>query len=311
MKTPQHREWKQAMDSELHGLETTECYELTRLPPDAKAIFAKWVLTIKTDSHGNILKYKARCTCRGDMLDEYSYDDISAPVASWTGIRLFLALTTLYKLTPLQLDINLAYLNAPLNDDVYMIPPEGSDTPAGLVWKLKKSLYGLKQSGKNWNNMLTDVLKSPVFNFVQHEGDPCLFTRLKGDEITILFIYVDDIYIASSNPNALGDFTLALQEHFELKVLGIPRQLLGIQIQWGEDFDAVHLCASKLILELAQEHNLTKDDIACIPLSPTYKRSKSYSPSPEDQRKPAMKALKKELPETRRQLYFYHEHVPP
>ena len=83
------------MDSELHGLRDTECYELVRLPPNEKEIFAKWVLTIKTDSHGNILKYKARCTCRGDMLDEDSYDDILALVASWTGIRLFLALTTL------------------------------------------------------------------------------------------------------------------------------------------------------------------------------------------------------------------------
>ena len=62
--------------------------------------------------------------------------DILSPVASWTEIRLFLVLTTLYQLTPLQLDINLAYLNAPLEEEVYLYPPPGSNTPNGFVWRL-------------------------------------------------------------------------------------------------------------------------------------------------------------------------------
>jgi hypothetical protein len=217
MQTPQATEWQKAIDSELHGLESTGCYEETTLPPHTKAIFAQWVLTINTDSFGNILKYKARCTCRGDMIPVKMNSDTSSPVASWTGIRLFLALTTLYRLTPLQLDINLAYLNASLDDEVYMYPPEGSNTPKGLVWRLRKSLYGLRQSGRNWNKLFVNVLCNDKFGFIQHPGDPCLFTRLRGDEITIMFIYVDDVYIASSNSNALDEFTTALRRHFELK----------------------------------------------------------------------------------------------
>ena len=120
--------------------------------------------------------------------------DSSSPVVSWTGIRTFLALTTLYNLTPLQMDINLAYLNAPLEEEVYMYPPEGSSTPKGKVWKLNKSLYGLKQSGRNWYKLFTDVLTSQKFKFSQLGGDKCLFTRKIGNETTVLFIYVDDIY---------------------------------------------------------------------------------------------------------------------
>ena len=82
------------------------------------------------------------------MLNFDEYNEVSSPVVSWTGIRTFLALITLYNLIPLQLDINLAYLNAPLEEDVYMYPPPGSSTPRGKVWKLNISLYGLKQSGK-------------------------------------------------------------------------------------------------------------------------------------------------------------------
>ena len=91
------------------------------------------VLAIKTDSFGQLLKFKARCTARGDMFRQGEFDDVSSPVAGWTSIRLFLALTALYKLTPLQLDINLAYLNAPLQEEIYMRPPPGSKTPPGLV----------------------------------------------------------------------------------------------------------------------------------------------------------------------------------
>ena len=116
-------QWQKAVDEELKGLHDTDCYTEEYLPPGKKAIFSKWVLTIKTDSLGNIRKYKARCTCRGDMLQYDEYNEVSSPVVSWTGIRTFLALTTLYHLIPLQLDINLAYLNAPLEEDVYMYPP--------------------------------------------------------------------------------------------------------------------------------------------------------------------------------------------
>ena len=118
------------------------------------------------------------------MIPAKMNSDTSSPVASWTGIRLFLALTTLYSLTPRQLDINLAYLNAPLDEEVYMYPPPGSNTSNELVWRLRKSLYGLRQSGRNWNKRFVNVLCNDEFGFVQHPGDPCLFTCLRGEEIT-------------------------------------------------------------------------------------------------------------------------------
>jgi hypothetical protein len=178
-----------------------------------------------------------------------------------------------------------------------MYPPPGSNTPKGLVWKLRKSLYGLRQSGRNWNKLFVNVLCNEEFGFVQHSGDPCLFTRLRGDEITIMFIYVDDVYIASSNPDSLEEFTNALQKHFDLKILGIPRQLLGVQIQWADDFKAVHLSASKLINELIVQHKPNEDDIRTTPMDPTYRQTKANSPSTEDQTKPEMIQLKQKYQE--------------
>ena len=62
---------------------------------------------------------------------------------------MFLALTVLLDLKPLQIDVDLAYLYANLEEPVYLRPPDGAKCPKGKVWKLKKSLYGLPQSGKN------------------------------------------------------------------------------------------------------------------------------------------------------------------
>ena len=225
------------------------------------------------------------------LREEDHAEDISSPVASWTGIRLFLALTTLYNLTPLQLDINLAYLNAPLEEDIYMHPPRGSTTPHGVYWKLEKSLYGLKQSGKNWHKMFTNVLQGQGFDFTQLGTEECLFTRLDGDEITILFIYVDDVYIASNHTDTLDAFHKELSKHFDLKILGIPRQLLGVQLQWGPNFNAVHLSASKLIKELIEEHKLTFAKYADTPMDPDYKPKKSDCPTLEERSTRQMKAL--------------------
>ena len=172
MRSPHAEKWQEAVDAEFKGLEDSGCYIETVLPPHKRAIFSKWVLAVKTDSFGNLLKFEAHCTARGDMLENDEFEDVSSPVAGWTSIKLFLALTTLYNLTPLQLDINLAYLNAPLQEEIYMHPPPGSNTTPGKVWKLEKSLYGLKQSGKNWNELFTDVLKVVISTLTNSEKTP-------------------------------------------------------------------------------------------------------------------------------------------
>jgi hypothetical protein len=112
-------------------------------------------------------------------------------------------------------------------------------------------LYGLKQSGRNWNEILNSLLLS--IGFKAMEEDPCLYSRIndKG-AITILFVYVDDLYIASNRDKILINLPKRLQQHYPLKVLGIPKQLLGVEINWGANFESVHLSIPKLISSLQQ-----------------------------------------------------------
>jgi hypothetical protein len=100
------------------------------------------------------------------------------------------------------MDFELAYLNADLEEEIYMRPPPGYETDDKRAWRLVKSLYGLRQSGCNWNTILDKLIVS--FGFKSFIEDPCLYSR-KNDRgiITILFVYVVDVYIASNSEKVL------------------------------------------------------------------------------------------------------------
>ena len=256
-KSTEAAEWIGAEDVEMDGLKDAECMIVVDLPEGVIPLDSKFVYALKSDVSNFIIRYKARLTGRGDqMIEGLEFTDSYSPVASWTGIRLFLALTVLLKLIPLQLDCDLAYINAPLDEVIYMNPPKGRELPPGKVWLLKKSLYGLKQSGRNWNKLFDSVLQGSNFNFHSLEEDVCLYVRVVNGVTTILFIYVDDIYIAATNQYTLDEFSTFLGERFKIKVLGVPSQLLGVAIRWGEDYQSVHLSIPKLVESLLADFDI-------------------------------------------------------
>ena len=93
------------------------------------------------------------------------------------------------------MDVKSAYLNAPIDCELYIEQPKGfeqndSENGVQLVYKLKKSLYGLKQSGRNWNSLLHDYLTDE--SFVQSNADPCVYVKGTDESKVILIVWVDD-----------------------------------------------------------------------------------------------------------------------
>ena len=115
MNSPQSAKWRQAEIEEKEGLRKARVAVECDLPPGRRVNLGKWVLTVKRDSLGVIKRFKARICARGDMeIDGIGYSEVFSLVVSWVGIRIYLALTVLSGLIPLQLDIDLAYLYADL-----------------------------------------------------------------------------------------------------------------------------------------------------------------------------------------------------
>ena len=87
----------------------------------------------------------------------------------------------------------MAYLNSRLKEVIYMKPPEGSGVAPGQVYKVVKGLYGLKQSGREWNQEFDRVLQH--MGFFQVECTPCIYIKGQGEDMAIVVIYIDDTLV--------------------------------------------------------------------------------------------------------------------
>ena len=106
----------------------------------------KWVLHIKRDKSNAISRFKACLVAKGfTQIPGQDFNYTFAPVARWDSIRTVLSLAAVHDYELRQLDVKTAYLNRPLDEEIYMHAPPGSDTP---YWRLWKGLYGLQQAGR-------------------------------------------------------------------------------------------------------------------------------------------------------------------
>ena len=130
-----------------------------------------------------------------------------------------------------QLDVKTAYLNAPIDCEVYVRQPQGftvepRDNSPILVWKLKKSLYGLKQSGRNWNVVLSQFFRSKQLE--QSKVDPCLFVRCDDSGKLYIVVWVDDIVVAGTSQQ-VTQIKDIMKSKFKMTDLGNISYFLGIQ----------------------------------------------------------------------------------
>ena len=117
-----------------------------------------------------------------------------------------------------QIDVTTAFLNGELEEEVYMKQPEGFIRgEKQFVCKLKKSIYGLKQSPRSWNSVLDGQFKQ--MSFIQCESDPCIYRACEGG-VFIIGVYVDDIILAAETEKRLNDVKLVLAKRFDFKDMG-------------------------------------------------------------------------------------------
>ena len=146
----------------------------------------------------NTFEWQKACFVAKGYLQIYKdYRETFTPTTNMASIRLLLQKAVQYDLLIHHMDVKCAYLNASLDYEIYVEPPEGfKDKNGNYVWKLKKSLYGLKQSGQTWNKTFHTYLTTQ--NFVQSSVDPCIYIQNVYDQISVILLWVD-ILIASKN----------------------------------------------------------------------------------------------------------------
>jgi hypothetical protein len=212
--------WKQAMNGpfkqqyweaavkEVDTLMEMDAWEVVDRPVDANVIDSIWAFKLKRYPDGLPKKFKARFCARGDQqLEGIDFFETYAPVVQWTTVRLMLILEVLLDLTSKQGDVTAAFLHGELGDNekVYVEMPLGF-RQKGKVLKLKKTLYGLRQSPRAFWKYLTDAMVAVGMEV--SKLDPCLFI---GDKVMAV-AFVDDILFWAKEEAHINELGVKLRE---------------------------------------------------------------------------------------------------
>jgi Reverse transcriptase (RNA-dependent DNA polymerase) len=146
----QKEKWIEAEEDELRSFALNHVMsKKPSIPSNAKALPMKWIYTVKRDLKGNIVRYKARLIVQGFFqIFGVDYTDTYSTVAKFVSIRIILVLCVQLGLIIHTMDVDTAFLNAELDKDIWVKIPEGTRLAVGDygIYKLVKSLYGLKQA---------------------------------------------------------------------------------------------------------------------------------------------------------------------
>jgi hypothetical protein len=167
-----------AMQEEMSSMNKNNVWELVDLPPRRKTIGNKWVLKVKREADGSIDRYKARLMVKGYTQREgIDYEDTFSPVVRFASIRLILSIVAKQDLELFQMDVKTVFLSGKLDEEIYMAQLAGFEVQGHehKVCRLKRFIYGLKQSSRQWYLRFHDSITS--FGFEMIEEDHCVYLK--------------------------------------------------------------------------------------------------------------------------------------
>jgi hypothetical protein len=274
------------MQAEFDALHNNNTWELVSRSSDQNLVGCKWVFRIKRNPDGSIDRYKARLVAKGfHQRPGCDYTKTFSPVVKPVTIRLVLALAVRQGWSLRQLDVNNAFLQGTLKEDVFMLQPPGfvNKNFPDHICRLKKALYGLKQAPRAWYTELRVFLLS--LGFVNSTADASLFIHHKPGVTLYLLVYVDDIIVTGSSPTAVSTLITTLAARFSLKDLGCLNYFLGVEVI--PSTAGIFLSQRKYTLDLLHKSGMSDTKPASTPLSATDKLLKDSGdllPSPTEYR---------------------------
>ena len=169
-----------------------------------KLVGCKWVYKRKRGIDGKVETFKVRLVAKGYTQKEgIDYEETFSLVAMLKSIRI-LSIATHYDYEIWQMDVKTAFLNGNLEEEIYMMQPEGfiAKSQEHMVCKLKRSIYGLKQASRSWNIKFDQAIKS--FGFEQNLDKPCVYKRHRDKVVMFLVLYVDDVLLIGNDVEVMS-----------------------------------------------------------------------------------------------------------
>ena len=195
-----------------------------------------------------------------------------------------MAIVNMYDLELEQMDVKTAFLHGELEETIYMQQPEGFVEDNSKVCLLKKSLYGLKQSPRQWYRRFDDFLLKT--GFVRSNYDSCVYMMKKDEKVILyLLLYVDDILIASSDKHEIQQLKVKLNGEFEMKDLGNAKKILGMDIVRDQSKGVLFLSQHDYLKKVVEQFRMSDSKVVNTPLGHHSKLSVKQCPQSEDEKK--------------------------
>ncbi|KAK7582221.1 hypothetical protein V9T40_013666 [Parthenolecanium corni] len=253
LESPNKKKWLSAMRAEMKALTDSKTWSLVDRPIDKKVLTSKWIFKLKPNG-----LFKARLVVRG-FEQENCFDDIYSPVARLSTLRTLLSVAVVNKCFIHHMDVKSAFLNSDIRSEVYLEPPDGVAVSQDKVYLLHKSLYGLKESPRNWYDLFNDFMVS--LNFIRGKSDGCLYSRMDG---VMCILFVDDLLICSPNQKSLNSVKSSLKLKFKMTDLGAVETYLGIDFSYENGI--MRLSQSRYIEKLAREFDVVDSNVKFTPM---------------------------------------------
>ena len=267
-------------------------WEVDAPPPNANIVTSRWVRLVKPNG-----RHKSRVCLRGfNMIHGVDYTETFAPVAKIVTFRIILTLIALLSLYTGKLDIKTAFLNANLDETIWMEPPPNllhlleilckDDTLSqeerqkirkqlkhltrGHKLRLLKALYGAKQASRQWYLDIDGFLKSE--HFAPNKADNCLYVlHIDSNNYVLLLLYVDDIIIAATTEDLKLKYVKLIAQRYKISYTGILDEYLNIKITHDRKARAIHISQERYIDEMMSHFKIPIDESILIPMQENLK----------------------------------------
>lgn len=268
MASPNRLKWQAAMQAEYDSLLSNGVWRLVERPQNRNVVKSKWVYKVKQDASGNFEKFKARLVARGfSQKPGVDFDKTFSPVVRHSTMRILFNLANELDMDVDHIDVTTAFLHGELKEEIYMEPPLGFISDDHKVCLLQKSIYGLKQASRVWNETVNDLLVGNGYS--QTKCEPCVYVKrdkTTSNNITILALYVDDFFLFGNDHVEKQELFNILSSKFNVKNLGPIKSCLGINVVRDREKGTLMLSQKDYIKRLLGRFGLSECKSVSTPM---------------------------------------------
>ncbi|KAH9728536.1 hypothetical protein KPL70_009073 [Citrus sinensis] len=285
-------QWIKAIEDEIDSLYKNGTWKLIQKPEGRKVVGCKWVYKVK-DGIPDVepKRFKARLVAKGFTQREgVDYTEVFSPVVRHTSIRIILSLVAVYDMHLEQLDVKTTFLHGDLQEEIVMSQPEGFVNAQHPDWVclLQKSLYGLKQSPRQWYLKFDSYMQE--LNFQKFNYDCCVYLRKTyGEEVIYLVLYVDDMLLASKSMKLIDLLKQQLRDKFDMKDLGPVKKILGVEMIRNRTARTLFISQEKYVNKVLEKFGMLNCKPVSTPMAAHFRLSSQQCPSTESEQTEMLK----------------------